>query len=420
MTNFVGHGRTTVTDPHELTPVDDWVAEIVRALAPPRRTTMPTAEAAGLVLVRPVDAAEPLPPFTNSAMDGWAVVADDLEDASGDDPVVLTDGGAVHAGPVGSRPTVTPGTAVAVMTGAPVPPGADAVVPVELTSRHAEGVAFHASPSPRENVRAAGEELARGTRLLPARHRLTARDVGLLLSTGVDEVVVAARPRVSVVTTGNELVPAGRDLEPGQIRDSNGPMLAAVVTELGCVATLAGPVRDTVEDLVRVLREQATDADMVVLSGGVSAGAADHVATAIGRLGEVRRTKLAMQPGMPQALGRIDGTPIVALPGNPVSTFVSFEVLVRPALRILQGRTDLLRPRTTATLDEAVTSPAGKRSYLRVRLRQVDGVWHARPAGGQGSHMLGALSRADALAEIPVDVTRLDPGRQVVVQLLVS
>ncbi len=422
MTDFVGTGRTTVTEPRELVPVDEYVSWVVRSLGGPRRVTRSPADAVGLVLAREVRAVTPLPPFTNSAMDGWAVVAADVAGADGDDPVVLDGVGSAHAGPTPDEPlAVSSGRAVAVMTGAPLPAGADAVVPVELTSGADDGrVAVHAAVAAGDHVRHAGEELEPDTVLLPERHRLTPRDVAVLLATGVMEVLVVAPPRVTVLTTGNELVPVGNDLAPGQIHDSNGPMLAASLAEMGCVPTLGGPIPDVLEDLVDALRTHVDGADLVLLSGGVSAGEADHVATAIRELGEVQRTKLAMQPGMPQALGRIDGTPVVALPGNPVSTYVSFEVLVRPALRILQGRSDLLRPQVTATLDEGVTSPVGKRSYLRVRLRQQDGEWYARPAGGQGSHMLGALSRADGLAVVPVAVGRLEAGRQVLVHLLVS
>lgn len=422
MTDFVGTGRTTVTDPEDLVPVDEYVSWVVRSLGGPRRVTRAPADAVGLVLTREVRAAGPLPPFTNSAMDGWAVLASDVAGASGDDPVVLDGIGEAHAGPTPDQPPeVAPGRAVAVMTGAPLPAGADAVVPVELTSGTDDGrLAIHVPVAPGDHVRRAGEELARDAVLLPERHRLTPRDIAVLVATGVTEVRVVAPPRVTVLTTGNELVPVGEELAPGQIHDSNGPMLAAALAEMGCEPVLGGPVPDTVDALVEALRAHVDGADLVVLSGGVSAGAADHVASAIQEVGSVQRTKLAMQPGMPQALGRIGTTPIVALPGNPVSTYVSFEVLVRPALRILQGRNDLLRPQVTAELDEPVTSPVGKRSYLRVRLRQQDGAWHARPAGGQGSHMLGALSRADGLAVVPVDVGRLDAGRQVLVHLLVS
>ncbi len=438
MTDFVGHGRTTVTDPADLVPVDDYLSWVVRSLRGPRRVVMPTTDAVGLVLTAEVRAVTPLPPFTNSAMDGWAVRAEDVATATGEAPVVLDAVGAIHAGKASpSDATVEPGRAVAVMTGAPVPEGADAIVPVELTSRHDDDpdpgshadpdgnpdrarVAVHVAVEPGRSVRRAGEELRAGSVLVPERHRLTPRDVALLLATGVHEVRVVAPPDVAVLTTGDELVAAGGELAPGQIHDSNGPMLAAALAEMGCVPTLGGPVPDTVEDLVEALGHHAESADLVILSGGVSAGEADHVAAAIGQLGEVQRNKLAMQPGMPQAIGRIGTTPVVGLPGNPVSTFVSFEVLVRPALRILQGRTDLLRPQVTAVLDEAVTSPVGKRSYLRVRIRQQEGQWYARPAGGQGSHMLGALSRADGLAVVPVDVARLEAGQAVLVHLLVA
>lgn len=421
MTDFVGTGRTTVTDLGELVGVDEYLSWVVRSLPGPRRVSLPPADAVGLVLARPVGAVTPLPPFTNSAMDGWAVRAADVAEAGGDDPIVLDGLGAQHAGPTPSGlASVEPGQAMAVMTGAPLPTGADAVVPVELTSGSDDQVSVHVSVAPGAHVRRSGEELEAGAALLPERHRLTPRDVAVLIATGVGEVRVVAPPRVAVLTTGNELVAFGQPLEAGQIHDSNGPMLAAALVELGCEPVLGGPVPDRVEDLTAALRDHVDDADLVLLSGGVSAGAADHVADAIRELGQVQRAKLAMQPGMPQALGRIGSTPVVGLPGNPVSSFVSFEVLVRPALRILQGRTDLLRPQVTAELDTEVTSPPGKRSYLRVRLRQQGGAWYARPAGGQGSHMLGSLSRADGLAVVPADRTRLDAGQSVLVHLLVS
>jgi molybdopterin molybdotransferase len=423
MTAFVGDGRTRLVDPAELRSVDRQRELVVRSLPRPRHVVVAPADTRDMVLAADVVAAVGLPPFTNSAMDGWAVIAGDVAPASADRPVGLTDAGRVHAGPSAAQDAgvVVPGTTVAVMTGAPMPEGADAVVPVEQTTGGADGaIAVHAAVGPGQHVRRAGEELEAGTVLLSAGHRVTPADVGVMVATGVAEVSVVARPRVGILTTGDELVPAGTPLEPGQIHDSNGPMLAAMVVEAGGEAVVAGPVPDRLGALVAALEDLADDVDVVVMSGGVSAGARDHVAEAIGTIGEVERTKLAMRPGMPQALGRVGRTVVVGLPGNPVSSFVSFEVLVRPALRLLAGRTDVLRPTVVGILDDGVQSPEGKREFLRVRLRREEGQWHATLAGGQGSHMIGALSRADALAEIPEDLVDVPPGTRLRLHLLVQ
>lgn len=423
MSNFVGDGRSVLVDVDELRPVEEHRERVVRSLPRPRRVQVATAEALGLVTAAPVTAAVALPAFTNSAMDGWAVIAADVAGATSDAPVQLREAGRVDAGPTrAARAEVTTGSTVAVMTGAPVPPGADAVVPVEQTTAGNDGtIAIHAAVETGRNVRRAGEEVAVGAPLVDARHRITPADIGMLLATGVATVDVVARPRVGIIATGDELVPAGSQLQPGQIHDSNGPMLAALVTETGCEPVLGDIARDTLAGVTGALEDLVDrDVDVIVMSGGVSAGAADHVADAIGVLGEVERAKLAMKPGMPQALGKIGRTAVVALPGNPVSTFVSFEAFVRPALRILQARRDVLRPSVNGILDEAVSSPPGKREYVRVRLRREDGTWHARLAGGQGSHMIAALARADALAVIDEDATEVAAGATVRLHLLVS
>lgn len=423
MSNFVGDGRSVLVDVDDLRSVEEHRQRVVRSLPRPRGVQVAAADALGLVTTSPVTAAVALPAFTNSAMDGWAVIAADVAEATSDAPVQLREAGRVDAGPTGEGPAeVTTGSTVAVMTGAPVPPGADAVVPVEQTTAGDDGtIAIHVVVGPGENVRRAGEEVAVGTPLVRAGHRITPADIGVLLATGVATVDVVARPRVGIIATGDELVPAGTELQPGEIHDSNGPMLAALVTESGCDPVLGDIARDSLAGVTEALEDLVDrDVDVIVMSGGVSAGAADHVAEAIGVLGEVERAKLAMKPGMPQALGKIGRTAVVALPGNPVSTFVSFEAFVRPALRILAGRRDVVRPSVNGILEEAVSSPPGKREYVRVRLRREEGTWLARLAGGQGSHMIAALARADALAVIDEDVTEVAAGATVRLHLLVS
>ncbi|MEX0835150.1 MAG: gephyrin-like molybdotransferase Glp, partial [Nitriliruptor sp.] len=227
-------------------------------------------------------------------------------------------------------------------------------------------------------------------------------------------------PRVVVLSTGDELVPADDAPGPGMIRDGNGPMLAALVRQAGGTPFSGGIVRDDRKALMYALDSNLGHADLVVCSGGASAGTRDVLPDVIGALGEVTTAKVAMQPGMPQILGRIRDVPIVGLPGNPVSAFVSFEVFVRPALRTMQGRRDVARPRVRAVAVASMTSPPGKRSYLRVRLAHSDGRWTAAPTGAQGSHMVSSIALADGLAIVPEDVTEVPAGSQVDVQLLVD
>jgi molybdopterin molybdotransferase len=223
-----------------------------------------------------------------------------------------------------------------------------------------------------------------------------------------------------VLSTGDELVPSDHEPGPGQIRDGNGPMIAALVRQAGGTPFIGGIVRDDRKALLYALDSNLGHADLVVCTGGASAGTRDLLPEVIGALGEVTTAKVAMQPGMPQILGLIRDVPIVGLPGNPVSAFVSFEVFVRPALRTLQGRCDVARPRVRAEVVEPLSSPPYKRSYLRVRLAHEDGRWTAIPTGGQGSHLVTSIALADGLAVVPEDVTTVEPGTLIDVQLLVD
>jgi molybdopterin molybdotransferase len=419
VSGFVGHGRHDVVTPQEMTSVEDHLTALLELLPHPDPFELRLLDAVGLVLAETVVSEVSLPAFPNSAMDGYAVVAADLDGASVEQPVMLPVVGEVVAG-AGDVPEVSSGRCVRIMTGAPLPVGADAVVPVETTSGGTGQVAFHRAYAAGSNIRRVGEDLTPGQPLVAAGRRITPADVALLANAGHTRIPCNPPPRVVVLSTGDELVPADETPGPGQIRDGNGPMLAALVRQAGGTPFSGGIVRDDRKALMYALDSNLGHADLVLCTGGASAGTRDVLSDVIGALGEVTTHKVAMQPGMPQILGRIRDVPIVGLPGNPVSAFVSFEVFVRPALRTMQGRRDIARPRVRAVVTEAMTSPPGKRSYLRVRLAHADGRWTAAPTGAQGSHLVSSVALADGLAIVPEDVTEVVAGTQLDVQLLVD
>lgn len=419
MSGFVGQGRQAVYTQEELLPVETYREYVIRALPKPEPMEIGTSDALGLVLSTDVLAPEALPAFANSGMDGYAVRSEDVAGAVEGAPVVLTVVGEVVAGATSGR-VLGAGEAIRIMTGAPVPPGADSVVPVEVTREEASRVEIHRASTRGQHVRPVGQDVSPGQRLLAAGRRIGPGDVALLIASGVTRVSCFPAPRVCVISTGDELVSPDRQPMNGQIRDSNGPMLAAMVRQAGGLPFLGGPAKDDRRSLVDALESNLGHADVMVMTGGVSAGVRDLVGDVVAHLGEAARFKVAMQPGMPQVVGRVRDVPVFGLPGNPVSAFVSFEVFVRPALRVLQGRRDLLRPAVPAVLGTAVTSPAHKRSYLRVQMAREGAHWVATPTGPQGSHMLTSIASADGLAEIPEEVTELAAGERVTVHLLVE
>ncbi len=398
--------------------VDDHLADCLTLVAPLAPIELSLADALDCVLVGDVVSAVSLPPFDNSGMDGYAVVTADVARASEQTPVTLPVVGDIPAGTT-DVPPLSPGTAVRIMTGAPVPTGTGAIVPVEWTNRATDLVRIDRAPEDGAHVRAAGEDVVPGDLLLRSGTRLTARHLGLLAASGHGRVAVRPRPRVVVMSTGSELVEPGRPLAYGQIPDSNSYALAAAVTDTGAIAYRVAMVDDEPGALVEALEDQIARADMIITTGGVSAGAYDTVKEVLSRLGTVRFDKVAMQPGMPQGLGRLGdrrledgsvGIPILTLPGNPVSAYVSFEVFVRPALRKMMGESSLHRPVVTATAVEGWSSPAGKRQFARV---VVEGAPHARtvrPVGGQRSHLVADLAASNALAMVPEDVTAVGAG----------
>lgn len=419
MSRFVGHGRTEVTPVNELTSVETHLAHILELLPTPEPIELRLADALGLVLAQAETSQVNVPSFPNSAMDGYAVVAADLADATGDAPVTLSAVGEVLAGST-ELPPVVAGTCVRIMTGAPMPPGADAVVPVETTSGDGATVAFHRAVAEGQHIRHPGEDLSPGQPLVSEGRRLGPADLALLAAAGITRVRCVPPPRVVILSSGDELVPADHEPGPGQIRDVNGPMLAAMVRAAGGVPFSAGIVRDDRKALMYAFDTNLGHADLFLCTGGASAGTRDLLPDVIGSLGEVATAKVAMRPGMPQIRGRISGCPVIGLPGNPVSSFVSFEVFARPAIRALQGRRDVQRPTVTARAAEPLTAPPAKRGYARVRLSRDASGWVATPTGNQGSHVISSLAAADGLAVIPEEVTEIPEGGQVKVHLLVE
>ena len=368
-------------------------------------------EAQGLVLADDVVAQLALPVFDNSAMDGYAVRAEETSGATPEHPVVLPVAEDIPAGRT-DQLTLQPKTAHRIMTGALVPAGTTAVVPVEDTDGGVDTVAILRPGGPGKHIRRAGEDVAPGTTVLRGGQVVTPAVLGLAAALGMAELTVIPRQRVLVVSTGSELVSPGTALRPGQIYESNSIMLAGAVRDAGAEVIAVATAQDDVAQFSSVLERYAADADLIITSGGVSAGAYEVVKDAFGRDGDqgVEFVKVAMQPGMPQGIGRVAGATIVALPGNPVSALVSFEVFIRPVLRKAMGLSDFERPHRPAVLAESLTSPRGKRQFRRAILDGETG--SVTSYGPPASHHLRWLASANALLDIPEDVVEVPAGTQ--------
>ncbi len=375
---------------------------------------VPLLEALGRVLAEEVTADRDIPPLPNSAMDGYAVRAADVARV----PArlrVIAEAPAGRLCPV----EVGPGTAVRIMTGAPVPVGADTVVPFEHTCPDGEWVEVLRETRPGANVREAGEDVRAGQVVLTPGRVLRPQEIGMLAALGRTEVAVIRRPRVAILATGDEVVPPWETPGPGQIRDANSYTVAAQVRRYGGIPLILGVVRDE-EMLVRegVRRALAERADLIVTSGGVSIGDFDLVKQVLAAEGEMRFWSLNMKPGRPLAFGVVGGVPLVGLPGNPVSAMVATELFVRPAVLKMQGFTDWPWPELSARLTDPIVRKDGRRHYLRVRLRETPEGWEATLTGDQGSGILSSLVQADGLAVIPEDMDHLPAGAEVRVLLL--
>lgn len=403
----------------DLRSVDDHLRHVLTSITPLAEIEVSLLDAHGCVLAEDVTADAPLPRFDNAAMDGYAVRAADVAAASPDHPVELPVVGDIAAGSAGVY-AVNPGLCVRIMTGAPVPSGADAVVPVEWTDGGVARVRIHRAATVGMHIRRAGEDVVAGQTVLRVGTALGAAQIGLLAAVGRGRVRVRPKPRVVVFSTGNELVDVGGTPGPAQIYESNSYALTAAAREAGAIAYRVGIVPDDPSRLLSLIEDQLVRADLVVTSGGVSAGAYDVVKEVLSRLGTVEFVKVAMQPGMPQGFGRVgpDGTPIFTLPGNPVSAFVSFEVFVRPAIRRMLGRETLYRPLVRAVLSEPLHKSAGKRAYVRARLDVRDGAYVVAPVGGMGSHLVASLAQANALIVLPEHATEVPAGVTVSVMVL--
>ncbi len=399
--------------------VDEHLDDSLAGVEPLEAIDLQLLDAHGCILAEEVVAPWAIPGFDNASHDGYAVRAADLADASAEHPVDLPVMGDIPAG----RPATVglqPGTTMRIMTGAPVPEGADAVVPVEWTDAGIANVKIERTPEVGAYIRRIGSDVVKGQQVLAAGTRLGPSQLGLLAAVGRDRVVCRPKPRVVVLSTGSELVDPGLPLALGQISESNSFALTAAAREAGALAYRVGIVLDDPRKLMDTLEDQLIRADLIVTTGGVSAGAYDVVKEVLSRLGTVTFEKVAMQPGMPQGRGSIgpDSTPIFTLPGNPVSAYVSFEVFVRPVIRRMLGVEPLLRPTVRAVCSEALTSPDGKRQFARGWLSVEDGRYVVRPFGAQGSHLVNDLAHANCLVVVPEDVTEIPAGGTVTVMVL--
>ena len=410
---------TGVPDSGRLRSVDEHLAVVLDGVGSIEPIELTLVDSQGLLLAEDVSAAFSLPSFDNSAMDGYAVRAVDTRDASRDKPAQLRVVGDIAAG-AKARSGMGPGLAMRIMTGAPIPAGADAVIPLEDTDRGLARVAIHRPVQSGECMRRTGEDLQAGAPALGAGAVVGPQQIGLLAALGRERVLVRPRPRVVVLSTGSELVDVGARPAFGEVIDSNSYMIAAAAKDAGADIYRVGIVADDHATLLDTLENQLLRADVLVTSGGVSMGAYDVVKEALTDLGTVEFVRVAMQPGKPQGFGHVgDKVPIFCLPGNPVSSLVSFEAFVRPAIRKLLGKRILQRTTVEATALESVTSPRGVRQYRRgVLQRESTGGYSVDFVGGPGSHLLAALAMANCLVVLDENTTEVAAGSLVTVMPL--
>ncbi|HVV77024.1 MAG TPA: gephyrin-like molybdotransferase Glp [Mycobacteriales bacterium] len=401
-----------------LKPVDVHLQDVLSAVAPLGSLNLNLADAQGCVLAEDVFTTFALPPFDSAATDGYAVRSDDVRGASPHAAVTLPVVGDISAGSTAPY-TVQPGLCVRIVAGAPMPPGADAVLPTEWTDGGLANVAVRQPVPAGRFVRAEGSEAPPGTRLMAAGMHLGPTQIGMLAAVGRNRVVVMPKPRVVVMSTGRELVDPGQTLARGQVPDANSSLLTAAAQEAGAIAFRVGIVPDEPHVLADTLEDQLIRADIVIASGGVGAGVPPVLREVLSRVGNVQFDSVAMQPGHAQGFGTIgpDRTPFFALSGDPVSAFVSFEVFVRPALRRMIGVDPVNRPLVRARLHERVVSNPGVRSYAAGWLAVEQGAYTVRPIGGS-TPTIAALASGNALIVVPEDATAVEPGEAATVMAL--
>jgi molybdopterin molybdotransferase len=391
---------------------EDALAQILgqtQTLAP---VQTPLAEALGLILAEDLRAFHDLPPFDNSSMDGFAVRAADIADAG----TVLPVQGDIAAGML-FVPTLMPNRTLRIMTGAPLPEGADTVVPVEDTEARANGIAFLEAVETGRHIRRRGEEVRSGMLVVPKQSRLRPAEIGMAATVGRAQILATPKPRVAIVSTGDELVEPGTEIQRGQIYNSNAYALAAQVEEAGGVVIHRLHARDT-PDALRAAFDQCAGADVLITSGGVSVGDFDYVKAVFAERGTVDFWRVAIRPGKPLAFGQWGSTLFFGLPGNPVSSMVTFELFVRPTLRKLAGHSALARPEVTVRLAEEVFHTPGRRSYQRAIVSRESSGYLARTTGAQGSGMLRSMVLANALLVLPSDTAVFPAGTELSALLL--
>ncbi|WP_426242245.1 gephyrin-like molybdotransferase Glp [Nocardioides sp. LHG3406-4] len=403
-----------MTPQADLTPVPEFLDRILSTVSPLQDFPQPLMEALDLAVAEDVVAPISLPSFDNSGMDGYAVCVRDVATASDESPVHLPVVGEIGAGQARLM-AMSPGTAVKIMTGAPMPTGADSVVPYEWTDRGVARVVITKAPTEGQHIRRVGEDVAEGEVLIEHGTVLGPRHLGLLAAVGRSTVRSRPRPRVVVISTGSELREPGTQLGHDSIYDGNSFLLAAAARRAGAIAYRVGIVPDDPRAFTDALTDQLVRADLVVTSGGVSEGDFDVVKEALSSLGTVWFGGVAMQPGKPQGFGVVgeDRTPIFTLPGNPVSAYISFETFVLPALRRMMGKLPYSRPSARARLTHPFSSPAGKRQFVRGAYAVDRGGPFVSPVGGHGSHLLGDLAASNALIVVPEETTSMTAGEMV-------
>ncbi len=420
-----GHGHVV----EDMLSVEEAFQRIISCFGPLEAEERSLLECLGQVLAVDITSPLDLPPMANSAMDGYAVRQEDIRNASTGQPRQLSVIGLVAAGKVSSQ-TVIPGTAIRIMTGAPIPDGADTVVPFEETdelerrasAQPLDRIAILADLPIGCNVRPSGEDVREDQLVLERGTVLRSAEIGVMASLGLAVVKVIRRPLVSILSTGDELVPVGQPLEPGKIWDSNTAGVAASVTAAGGIPRILGIARDNLEDMHQKLGE-AAGSDLLITSAGVSKGDYDMVKDVLEQRGDINFWSVRMRPAKPLAFGHLRGDggapiPLLGLPGNPVSAMVAFEMFARPAIRTMLGKERLARPMLDGVLTGPIHNGDGRRVYARVEVEKRDGTYYATPTGPQGSNILTSMSRANGLAICPADVPAMAAGERVRIIML--